>query len=217
MKALVVFDCDSTLVGVEGVDELAARAGAGERIAGLTLAAMDGVVPLEEVYGRRLEIIRPGRDDLAWLERRYLATMVVGAREAVAALTAAGAEVHLVSGGLRSAVAAVAADLGLPEDRVHAVDVHFDASGKYRAYESDSPLARAGGKAEVVGGLMRPDCPAFMVGDGVTDLEAAAAGAVVIGFGGVAARPAVMEKADYFVAGPSLEPVAALIARLAAS
>ena len=36
MKALVVFDCDSTLVEVEGVDELATRAGVGERVAEMT-------------------------------------------------------------------------------------------------------------------------------------------------------------------------------------
>jgi phosphoserine phosphatase len=215
VKALVVFDCDSTLASIEGIDELAERKGAGRRIAELTRAAMEGQTALEDVYGRRLEIIRPGREDLAWLGGRYRETLVAGAGEAVAALAAAGAEIHIVSGGLQPAVEILAADLGLAPARVHAVGVSFAADGRYRSFAAASPLARSGGKTAVVRGLVRPGIPAFMIGDGVTDLEAAAAGAVVIGFGGVVARPAVMTQADHFVAGPSLTAVADLILRLA--
>ena len=48
---LVVFDCDSTLSTIEGVDELALRAGVGDEVARLTTAAMAGEVPLDQVYG----------------------------------------------------------------------------------------------------------------------------------------------------------------------
>jgi phosphoserine phosphatase len=216
VKVLVVFDCDSTLVKVEGIDELATRAGVGDRVAEMTRSAMEGKIPLEKVYGHRLDIIRPSREDLDWLGRRYLATLVTGARETVTALAAKGAEIHVVSGGLRPAVADLAEELGLPLDRVHAVDIHFDGGGRYEGFETASPLARAGGKAEVVRGLMRPGMTTVMIGDGMTDLEAAGAGAVTIGFGGVVVRPFVKEKADHFVAGPSLETVVEIIARLAA-
>jgi phosphoserine phosphatase len=215
VKALVILDCDSTLVGVEGVNELATRAGVGERIAEMTRSAMDGEIPLEEVYGHRLEIIRPGRSDLAWLGRRYIETLVPGARESIAALVDAGCEIHVISGGLRPAVTALALALGLSHDRVHAVDIHFDYSGCYEGFETDSPLAGSGGKAVVIKDLTHPGITTFMVGDGMTDLEAVAVGAVTVGFGGVITRPSVVEKADHFVAGPSLEPVVELIASLA--
>ena len=96
------------------------------------------------------------------------------------------------------------------------MDVFFDDEGRYAGFESDSPLARGGGKAEVIKGLNRPEWTTFMIGDGMTDLEAADAGAVTIGFGGVVVRPSVQEKADHFVAGPSLEPVIEMISRLTA-
>jgi len=214
VRALVVFDCDSTLVEVEGVDELATRAGVGERVAEMTRSAMEGKIPLEQVYGHRLDIIRPGRADLDWLGRRYCATLVAGARETVAALAAKGSEIHVVSGGLRPAVVDLAGELGLAPDRVHAVDVFFDGVGRYEGFETDSPLARAGGKAEVIQGLHRPGKTTVMIGDGMTDLEAAAGGAVTVGFGGVVIRPFVAEKADHYVAGPSLEPLVNLISRL---
>ena len=54
----VFFDVDSTLVTIEGVDVL----GAGNaEIARLTERAMNGEIALEEVYAKRLEIIRPNR------------------------------------------------------------------------------------------------------------------------------------------------------------
>ena len=43
-----------------------------------------------------------------------------------------------------------------------------------------------------------------LIGDGATDIEARAAGAFVIGFGGVVVRENVRSEADVFVAGPSL-------------
>ncbi len=208
---LVVFDCDSTLVTIEGVDELAVRSGAGEQIAALTGLAMDGGIRLEEVYGQRLDIIRPDRVALQWLGDRYVETQTEGAGEVVSALLAQKYEVHIVSGGLRQAVLVLAAKLGIPESNVHAVDVFFDADGGYQGYDRQAAAARSGGKAEIIGELVDGGRRAVMIGDGVTDLEAAAAGATVIGFGGVVTREAVRKGADIFVAGPSLLPCLQLI------
>lgn len=57
----VVFDADSTLVGIEGIDWLAARrpSAVAERIAALTEAAMAGERTLEEVYGPRMDAVAP--------------------------------------------------------------------------------------------------------------------------------------------------------------
>ena len=53
----VVFDCDSTLSAIEGIDELAGEHRSA--VTELTEAAMRGEVPLQDVYGRRLALIRP--------------------------------------------------------------------------------------------------------------------------------------------------------------
>jgi phosphoserine phosphatase len=62
----VCFDCDSTLTRIEGIDELARRAGCATEIAALTEAAMNGAVALEEVYARRLVDMRVDRRHLGW-------------------------------------------------------------------------------------------------------------------------------------------------------
>ena len=106
----VVFDCDSTLSTIEGVDELARRKGID--VARLTADAMAGLVPLNEVYGARLQQIAPTTDDLIWLADLYARTVVPGAREVVGALTDLGIECHVISGGLLPAVQPFALSLG---------------------------------------------------------------------------------------------------------
>ncbi|HEX7918943.1 MAG TPA: hypothetical protein VF454_06025, partial [Gemmatimonadales bacterium] len=55
----VVLDVDSTLTGIEGIDWLAARRdpGTAAQIAALTGRAMNGEVPIESLYGRRLDLV----------------------------------------------------------------------------------------------------------------------------------------------------------------
>ena len=122
----VIFDCDSTLTAVEGIDELATLKGQTEHIAELTRRAMDGLVPLEEVYAARLELLRPTRAELARVGRLYRRSLVPEAAETVAALQSAGVEVFIVSGGLKAAVIDLARYLKIPAANVFAVEVEMD-------------------------------------------------------------------------------------------
>lgn len=203
----VCFDFDSTLTRIEGIDELAGRVGLGERMAGLTNAAMNGELPLEAVYGQRLDMIKPDREAIDWLARLYRQQMVEGTEAVFAALLRQRKSVHIISGGIRQAIEPMARLLNLPVDHVHAVDVFFNEDGSYRDYDRHSALAKAGGKAEVCRSLSHPEQTLAMVGDGKTDLEAKQAGACFIGFGGVVERAVVREQADIFITGASLLPV----------
>lgn len=203
----IVFDCDSTLVAVEGIDELSGPYR--EQIQALTEAAMDGSVPLEEVYGRRLELIRPTRARLEEMSAKYVRALVPHARETVAALRWLGKTVRIVSGGLLPAVLAVARELGMDDADVAAVGIHFDADGAYAGFESASPLARSNGKAQVIGAWNLPR-PALLVGDGATDREARPAVDAFAAYMGVAWRAAVADGADYVLRDASLAPILAL-------
>ncbi len=203
----ICFDCDSTLSTIEGIDELAARAGCEAQIAPLTTAAMDGKLAIEDVYAKRLEILKPGRDDLAWLGERYKATVVPGAQSAIDRLRQAGREVFIISGGIRGPVVELAKSLGVGAAQVRAVDVRLDSAGRYAGFDSMSPLTRSNGKAVICAALKDEFGSVALVGDGVTDVAARSAGVYVIGFGGVAKRPAVVEGANRFIDGPSLEAV----------
>lgn len=206
----IIFDCDSTLASIEGIDELAGDLLS--EIQALTNAAMRGEVPLEEVYGRRLEMIRPTREQVEDLSRQYVEALVADARETVAALIWLGKDVRVISGGLLPPVLALARELGIPGDAVAAVDIDFDEEGAYRDFERDSPLARSGGKEDVLRNwsIARPS---LLVGDGATDLEARPVVDFFAAYMGVAFRAHVAAHADAVLRAESLAP----ILRLAAS
>jgi len=63
------FDVDSTLVTIEGIDILASG---DPEIARLTDAAMNGEIPLDQVYAKRLEAIRPARAQIDQLAKTYI-------------------------------------------------------------------------------------------------------------------------------------------------
>ncbi len=208
---VICFDCDSTLSKIEGIDELARWVGVGEEMAKLTNAAMNGELPLEAVYGKRLETIRPDRASIAKLADLYIQEMVEGVKEVFATLLGQGKDVHIISGGLRQAILPLAGVLGLPETQVHAVDIVFNADGSYQSYDVTSPLARSGGKAEICKQLLNGKQSLVLIGDGKTDMEAKQPGVTVIGFGGVCDRAVVREMADEFVDDVDLMAVLPLI------
>ncbi len=190
----VVFDCDSTLSSIEGIEELA-RGEQFAEIARLTEDAMEGRLPLDAVFARRLELVRPSREQVREIGRLYVERAVPGARELVRALRDLGKRTAIVSGGILPAVRHLAEELGIGE--VHAVDVSFALDGSYAGFDERSPLARAGGKAEVLRNLARTQGAGRLcfVGDGATDLEAAEAAARFIAYGGVVRRESVFARA----------------------
>ena len=223
---LVCFDCDSTLVTIEGIDELARLKGKFEHIAALTRRAMEGELKIEEVFAARLALLQPTRADLRRVAQAYREHLVPDARPVIAALRAAGCAVHIVSGGLLLAVQALARDLGLPTQNVHAVPIVFDQlAGEWWRYEqhrygdnpaerylafAPTPLAESQGKRTLIAQLAGAARDAMLVGDGITDLEARGAVKRFVGFGGVVQREVVAANADVFIAAPRLAAIVPL-------
>lgn len=207
--AAVYFDCDSTLSSIEGVDELLAFAPPALRadVADLTHRAMEGTLPLAQVYESRLRLLAPRREQLDRIGELYIARLVPDAHALVAALQHLGKEVGICSGGLLVPVQTIARHLGIPLDNVHAVPLLFDAKGDYLDFERSSPLWRNGGKVEILQALPATQRPVAFVGDGITDLETQGTVDLFVGFGGVATRAAVRAGAEAFVATKSLAPV----------
>jgi len=205
--AAIVLDADSTLAGIEGIDWLAARRGPDlqREVESFTARTMDGDWTLDEVYPRRLALVRPGASDLRALADAYIASMAPGAADAVAALQAAGIEVHVVSGGLRAALLPMTRALGVPDARVQAVELATDDAGRYTSIVP-TPLITQLGKREVVRALRLPH-PVLAVGDGATDLAMAPAVDAFAAYIGFVRRDAVVASAAL-----TLDSFAALVA-----
>jgi HAD superfamily phosphoserine phosphatase-like hydrolase len=193
----VIFDVDSTVAGIEGIDWLAALRGEGMETvcAGLTARAMSGELRLEQVYLQRLEHIRPTAAELMALADAYQQSIQPGARELIQALQVARVHVHLVSGGLRAAIIPMALQLGVPADRVHAVSLLRAADGSYCRLDEDQPLATQQGKPLVVQQLgLRT--PTVMIGDGSTDAAVRGVVDAFIAYTGVVRRENIVAVAD---------------------
>lgn len=165
----------------------------------MTNEAMDGKIPVEAVFGRRLEIILPEARHVAEVGQRYIDTIEPDAKAVIDTARAAGWTPLIISGGFRQAIRPLADFLGI--DRVEAVDLFFDAEGRYHGFDESYPTTRSGGKPEVVNRLRRELTPArvVMIGDGVSDLETKPVVDLFVGFGRYMAREKVRREAAAFI------------------
>ncbi|MEE8234260.1 MAG: HAD-IB family phosphatase [Gammaproteobacteria bacterium] len=203
----ILFDCDSTLSSLEGIDELAKQMGMYDQLAPLTQAAMEGEIKLDAVYKKRLELIRPDKNSIAWLAQRYIDTLVIDTDVVIAKLQKSNKQIHIISGGLRQAILPLASKLNIAEINVHAVDVYFDDQGNYVGFNEQSPLAQSGGKAVISQRIIGDKGTAVMIGDGVTDLEAQHERVHFIGFGGVVVRELVRNQSRDYIEQTTLLPL----------
>ncbi len=216
----VVFDCDSTLSGVEGIDVLARSLGRDDEIAALTDAAMAGEVDLNDVYAARLGMLQPSKQAIAELRSAYKRHTVAGAKEVIAALREIEIQVYIISGGLAEPVADFAVYLGIDPEHVWAVAARHDSlSGdwwqaghgpvdeRYAGFEGGA-LTRSDGKAEIITELLKGTRGlSMLVGDGASDLSAADSVDLFVGFGGVVKRDRVAAAAPVYIETASLAPV----------
>ena len=220
----VIFDCDSTLTGIEGIDELASHPDTRQRVADLTRSAMDGKVNLETVYGERLEILQPTRGAVRALRSRYRKHVVKDAAALIQALQVLGHEVYIVSGGLFDPVREFGMHLGVAPEHIRAVEVEYDTlsgnwwqdQGPWReAYLAvqHSVLTESDGKARVIRELLQNQTGrSLLVGDGVSDLLASREVDLFAGFGGVICRDRVASESKVFIQSQSIAPVLLLAA-----
>jgi phosphoserine phosphatase SerB len=198
---LFFIDCDSTLSTIEGIDELARAKGESifQKVVSLTNAAMNGEIPLDEVFPRRMEIIQPDRDSCDAVAKLYLETITPGARELITHLKAQGWTPIILSGGFAPLIQPLARELGI--HHVEAVPLTLHADGTYSGYGIDYPTTRSGGKNEIIREWKAAMLPSqvIMMGDGASDLETRTDVDLFVGYGGVVRRPMVMAAADLWI------------------
>jgi phosphoserine phosphatase len=221
---IVIFDCDSTLSTIEGIDELARMTGHEYDIAMLTKRAMEGDVPLEAVYGHRLVTVNPTQEQVRTIANRYRETVIPDAHPVIDALQTLGTEVFIVSGGLIEPVRDFGGWLGVPPDHIYAVNMEYDQlAGKWWRYWAlpgganpranylaveRSPLTGTLGKNQIISQI-RAQHPGrvLMIGDGLSDLEASVDVDLFVGFGGAIFRQRVADEAPIYIHTPTLTPL----------
>ena len=91
----VVFDVDSTLVTIEGLDFIASFKGKNKQIKKLTSLSMNGGLPMREAMKIKMEAISPNYQDIIRMGEQYIKSITKGAVETIAVLKKMGSKFGL--------------------------------------------------------------------------------------------------------------------------
>ncbi len=170
-KGLLVADMDSTVVSSETLDELAVRAGVGERVAAITARSMNGEIDFAGALRERVALLRRASTRQRWTRTWAGTRLTPGARTLVATMRAHNATTALVSGGFTWFTARVAAACGF--DIHHANQLGIEA-GRLTGRVAEPILGREA-KLESLRSLAGSRglrlAATLAVGDGANDLD----------------------------------------------
>lgn len=192
-KRMLLADMDSTMIRQECIDELAAEAGVGAHVAGITARAMNGELDFEAALIERVGLLKDLPEVMIEKVLDERITYMPGGYELVSTMKGQGAYAALVSGGFTAFTARVAAALGFDENRANTL---LAAEGKLTG-EVGRPIlgkaAKVNALQEITGRLGLSPGDVLAVGDGANDL-----GMLDLAGTGVAlhAKPAVQARCD---------------------
>ncbi len=169
-KRLLVADMDSTLIGQECVDELAAFAGVGERVAAITERAMRGEIAFAPALRERVALLAGLPESVIDDVLRDRITLNPGARTLARTMRANGARVVIVSGGFRQFTRAIRERIGADEDRANILMIE---GGKLTGKVIEPILgqdAKLSALKEIAAAMELELDDTLAVGDGADDL-----------------------------------------------
>ena len=138
---LIAFDMDSTLIGIECVDEIADVVDKKAEVAAITEAAMRGeITDYKDSLRKRVKLLRGVT--IADMEQVYTERLRInpGAAELIRACKAAGLKVLLVSGGFTFFSERVRQTLGIDFTRANVLEVESGPNcGQLTGYMVDQP------------------------------------------------------------------------------
>lgn len=203
----IYFDSDSTLVDIEGIDELAGFYNKKLEVARFTEKAMSGQVRLEDVFSLKLAMIRPHKNDFDKLGKLFVKRVVEDAKDVIDALHYLKKRVVLMTGNFYPAVNILAKYLKIPDENVYANNIIFDENGNYLTFDNKGPLSVAGGKRSLIMILKREGQKNVFVGDSFIDAETKPPVDLFVGYGGVVTREKVKHISDIFITCKSMAAI----------
>jgi phosphoserine phosphatase len=116
-KALFLADMDSTMIGQECIDELAAYVGLKEKVSGITERAMRGEIEFEPALRERVGLLKGVPLSVVDEIIASRITLTPGGRELVRTMRANGGYAALVSGGFTVFTGPISITIGFDEHR----------------------------------------------------------------------------------------------------
>lgn len=206
-KRVFIADMDSTMIGVECIDELADFAGVKPYVAAITERAMRGELDFEQAIHERVGLLRDLPVSVLQTCYDERVRLNPGARDLVQAMNAAGARTALVSGGFTFFTERVAAAAGFQMHRANTLE---QADGRLTG-KVVLPVLGQQAKADTLDALCAEQGVSAhavaAIGDGANDLSMIRKAGLGIAY---RAKPALRAEADAILDHSDLTAVLAL-------
>lgn len=206
-RRLVAFDMDSTLIQVEVIDQLAAAAGVGDKVASITERAMRGELDFAASFRERLGLLK-GLDASVLEKIAEELPLTEGAERLFKVLNALGFKTAIISGGFQYFGNYLKAKLGVDYVCANQLEV---VDGKVTG-EVQGRIVDAERKAEFLQEIAAQEGidlrQVIAVGDGANDLPMLRVAGLGIAF---RAKPIVRERAGNALSVAGLDGILYLI------
>lgn len=204
MRRLICFDMDSTLIQTECIDELAARAGVGDKVKAITERAMRGEIDFKESFTERVALLK-GLDVSVMQDIAEHMPITEGADRLMSVLKRCGYKIAILSGGFTFFGEQLRRRYGI--DYVYANELEIDEKGKLTGrYVGD--IVDGKRKAELLKLIAQVEqvnlAQTIAVGDGANDLPMIAEAGLGIAFH---AKPRVKATAQQSINNIGLDGV----------
>jgi phosphoserine phosphatase len=206
-KRLIVMDMDSTLVQMEGIDELAKEAGVGPRVAQITERAMNGELNFKEALRERVRLLKGLPEET--LQKVYdRIPFTPGAKELIRVLQKMGYKTAVLSGGFNYFTDRLKKELNLD----YAYSNQLEIIGGKLTGEVLGDIVDGTRKGELTEEITAKEGlsldQVIAIGDGANDLLMIGKAGLGIAFN---AKPKVREAAQYSITRKNLDSILYLL------
>ena len=149
-----VFDFDSTLTSVEGLDVLAEislegnpeRAEIVKKIQEITDLGIDGDISFTDSLSRRIALLQANKSHLGELIKLLKGKLSASVAANKSFFEDYKDQIYVISCGFKEFIDPIVADLNITSDRVYANTFKFDEDGTIIGFDEVNPLSQHNGK-----------------------------------------------------------------------
>lgn len=208
VKRNYIFDFDSTLTSVEGLDVLAEIAQANnpnkakvlQEIAKITNLGIDGEISFTQSLEQRIKLLGAKKHDLDLLVNELKKHISPSVERNKAFFKNYSNNIYIISAGFKEFIIPIVAEYNIPASRVYANTFEFGKNDEIIGFDRNNPLSKHNGKIQCLQG-MNLDGEIQVIGDGYSDYVTRQAGVADTFFAYTEniMRKKTVENADYII------------------